>query len=448
MKRARFLADMDLDDDADDFLTRRPAAPTYHPHRHRPRPPPPPPQERRPGFFGLPPELKAHIYSLVLLDRDRVAPPAAPYLGDHQAGHGEIRYPQRYRAWRWPTTHWVSRAMRNDMVDHVTDALLQRRIRPELDIMVHGFLFFPTWLYLPPDLGGDIAFDLDLSLRLFSPEAFRPNDGWPRQPGAGFRMLLRLLNQLYHEGPSFGQHFEILAGRVKWPINTLSVRLSFHDPYTPATHPDTAHEIFRMLKALATSGLAHGILQTIRVHAEYTTPDGPVARTATWPVARAVDEARAKQWRQTGFLTVHQRTLADDYRPDEDFVAAVASPAAASRAPRLVSPLERRDSPIGVVVAAPEGKNPQLDDYGLITPPTPRASVEGLVGSAKRRSTPVPPASAGSGNGNGNVGTMLDDYSAVMTPGGGGGGVVGLLDDYSLVMTPVMSGPVEDGDDY
>lgn len=433
MKRARFQAEMDLDDDSE-FTRRRPPAPTY-----RSRRPPPCSRDRIPGFFGLPVELKQQIYCLVL-DSDRVEPPSAPYLGDHQSSPGEIKYPAHYKSWRWPLAHWASRTFRNDLLDIAEDRLGKRQVKAELDIMVNGFVFFPTWLYLPPDLPGDKPFDLDVSLRIFSGEAFRSNDSWPRQPGSGFRVLLKLLNQLVHEGPSFGQHFEILAGKATWVINTLRINVTFHDSYTPATHEETSHEIFRMLKTLATSGLPHKVVKTIVAHASYDSPsgfnDGKVQWDSFWPVAAQVNDTQVQQWRQMGFLSTLQRTFADDYRAPWDNGSGGRPP----HAQKLISPLERRDSPVGII--APAGKNPQMDDYGPITPPTPRASAGREITPttvSKRRSTPQAPSLLVE---NGDLSSQLDDYSAVMTPN-----YNGLLDDYSIAMTPVPSGPIDQGSD-
>lgn len=435
MKRARFQAEMNLDDESD--LRQR------RPQKQFKRPAPPPstqPQRHTDGFFSSPPELKAQIYSLVL-DSDRVDPPSAPLLGDHEGAPGEVRYPAHYKPWRWPLAFWASRTFRNDLIDHAENRLMKRLVRAELDIMVNGFVVYPTWLHLPPDLGGDVPFDLDVSLRIFSGEAFRSNDGWPRQPGAGFRILLRLLCQLIHAGPSFGHRFEILSGKGAFPINTLRVNVTFHDPYTPATSPATSHEIFRMLKVLATSGLAHGIIKTIHVHAEYTPPPPNVAKVTwdrTYPVAARVDDTQTQQWRQMGFLNAHQRTLADDYRPAWDS----SSGNHRQRAQKLLSPLHRRDSPVGTI--AHVTMNPQQDDYGLISLPTPRSSASRerpvVSGRGKRRSTPMSSHSAGS-NGvgnwqwNANANAWVEDCAS------------GALDEYGVVVTPVTSAGTEDEQD-
>lgn len=426
MKRARFQADMTLDDDSD-FLRRRPPppAPSWQ-HSSRPAPPPPPPLQRTPGFFGLPTEIKQHIYALVL-DSDRADRPRAPFRGEHESSTAEIRYPKRYTSWRWPLAYWAHRNFRNELIDVAQERLAKRLVKAELDIMVNGFVLFPTWLHLPPDLPGDAPFDLTVSLRVFSGEAFRSNDGWPRQPGSGFRNLLRLLNQLVHEGPSFGQRRELLQGKNLWAINTLRVNVSFHDAYTPATHPETSHSIFRMLKALATSGLAHGIVKTIHAHSEFI--EAPKPQKVVWdrvyPVTPRVNDAQAQQWRQTGFLTKHQQSLADDYRAPWDS----SSGGPRQRGPKLVTPLERRDSPFGVVVPASKTSFPHIDDYGLITPPTPRAS----AAVEKRRSTPVPPSGGGG----------FEESSYALTPN-----FTSMLDDYSLVMTPVPGGNTDEDGEY
>lgn len=177
-----------------------------------------------------------------------------------------------------------------------------------------GYVFYPTWVYLPPDLPGEFPFDLTVHLRIFSTEAYRMNDGWPRQPGAGFRCLLRLLNQLVHHGPSFGHHLELLRGRWLFAINRLSVNITFHDDYTPATWPETSHNIFRMLKALAQDGLARGVVKVVHAHTEYYQDGNKVVYDKEWKVVEQYQPDRASLWKTTGFLTPHQNTLRDDYR--------------------------------------------------------------------------------------------------------------------------------------
>ena len=459
MKRARFLTEMDLDDDDAEFARRRrPDAPIYQPRPEH--------GTTSSGFFSLPAELIQKIYALAL-DSDRVDPPPSPWYGDHDtSSHGEIKYPARYKSWRWPRGIWANKLLRKEIMELAEDRLAKRQVRAELDLMVNGFVFFPTWLHLPPDLPGEIPFDLDVSLRIFSGEAFCSNDGWPRQPGSGFRMLLRLFNQLVHAGPSFGRHLELLSGKVVWAVNTLHLTITFPDrpgelgtpSSDPATWPETTHAIFRMLKALASSGLARGVLNNIHATATYTLPSSPSSPTtwdSTWPCAPRINDADLQLWRQIGFLHTHQRSLADDYRapwdggsggPSQRVQKMISSVAAGSLG---AGPLERRDSPVGVVVMG-EGGNPQKDDWGLITPPTPgpgyaapghAAYGNGDVGGGKRRGTPGSGSgSVGAGLG---VGGRLDDYSAVWTPKAGGGGLDG-LDDYSLVMTPVTGGAVDE----
>jgi len=331
MSRKRAHREMDADPDVEDTARRR-------------RPQGPVLSSR---LLTLPDELKYRIYTLLLDDRASV--PAGPYLGDHQQSfRGDIKYPTTYSSWRWPPLVWVSRQARNELMDHAGDRSLKRQTRAELDIMANGYTFFPTWISLPPDLPGEVPFDLDVTLRVFSGEAFRSNDGWPRQPGAGFRSLLTLLNQLVHEGPSFGHHFEILAGKNTWTINNLSVNVTFPDKYTQATAPETSRAIFGAMKALATDGIADGIIGTIHLNSTYTDTTSSTAdhqpKEVTWartyPVNPKPMDITIEQWRDQGFLTPYQRTLADDPRAPWDG----SSGGASLRDPQVISPLPRRDS--------------------------------------------------------------------------------------------------------
>ena len=185
--------------------------------------------------------------------------------------------------------------------------------------MSKGYVFFPTWIYLPPDLPGERPFDLTVNLRLFSTEAYRNrefDDGRPSQPGPGFRCLFRLLNQLVHHGPSFGHHLELFRGRWLFAISRLSVNISFHDDYTPATWPETVQNIFRMLKALAVDGVAKGVIKTIHACTKYDQGGEYQVHDREWKVSQRYDVAKANLWREMGFLGPYQKALSGSYTDD------------------------------------------------------------------------------------------------------------------------------------
>ena len=209
--------------------------------------------------------------------------------------------------------------------------------------MVKGYLLWPTWTYLPPYLPTERPMDLDISLRIFSTEGFRSNDGWPRQPGTAFRDLLAMLKRFLHFGPSFFVNMECPPGglpagwlpseqlayedasadikeliiepaRVPSPptedeqsdslfkINKLSVNTTFDDEYTHDTWAYTMSNIFRMLKALATSGVAGDVIKTVQVRGQDTYKGRTKVFDASWPVAEEVNEEKVKQWVLMGFM--------------------------------------------------------------------------------------------------------------------------------------------------
>ena len=269
-------------------------------------------------LLRLPPELRNGIYSYVLCEHQK-SPPNPSFAGE-RVWHNDIAYPKYYSSWRYPSLVWVNRQLRNEYMDLVEELSNQGRLKAELDIMSKGYVFYPTWVYLPPDW--EMPIDLTVNLRIFSTEAYRSNDGWPRQPGSGFRCLLRLLYQLVHYGPSFGKHLELLRGRFLFAIKKLSVRISFHDDYTPDTWPETAHNIFKMSKALAIDGLANDIVSRVHVHTEYAQRGAMKVFEGYWEVSSHWDKVKAREWRRMGFLWPGQKCLSDEEQVDvkDDFI--------------------------------------------------------------------------------------------------------------------------------
>lgn len=279
---------------------------------------------KKPGspsrLLRLPRELRDQILRYLLLERTQ--PPPNPSFPGSRIWRDDVAHPAHYSSWRYPSLVWVNQQLRNEYFDIVEEYAQSNQNKAELDIMSKGYVFYPTWIFLPPDLPGEFPYDLTVHLRIFSTEAYRSNDGWPRQPGSGFRCLLRLLNQLVHHGPSFGHHLELQRGLWLFVINRLTVNISFHDDYTPDTWPETSHNIFRMLKALATDGLAKELVKTIHAHTEYFHQGSHVVYDREWKVNEQYDHGKAEEWRATGFLLSHQRSLSDDYRPkyEDDYI--------------------------------------------------------------------------------------------------------------------------------
>lgn len=77
-----------------------------------------------------------------------------------------------------------------------------------------------------------------------------------------------------------------------------------------------------MLKALALHGLAGDVVRRVHAHTEYDLKGSRKIYDSTWKVSTLYDTGRASEWRDTGFLAQHQKTLSDDYRRngDQDYV--------------------------------------------------------------------------------------------------------------------------------
>ena len=170
----------------------------------------------------------------------------------------------------------------------------------QLDLMAKGFLYYPTWLRLPLLRRGE-PFDLMVDLRIYSTESFRSNDSWPRQPGAGFRSMFAMLNNLLRNGPSLASSpripessREVDTTQEPYMIDTLLIQVSFHDPYTPATWPNTADEIVHHLYRLASTALPWPYIKHVRVGIEF----GETAEEVEveWRMQRAAKQIQLDEW--------------------------------------------------------------------------------------------------------------------------------------------------------
>lgn len=169
----------------------------------------------------------------------------------------------------------------------------------ELDIMAKGFQLHPTWTRLPPFLDPVKSIDVTIYLRVFSPEGFRSNDGWPRQPGLVSRSFLSLLNQFLHCGPGFSKQ----QARIQLSINRLTVRLSNLDIYTPRMFPTAVYETVRMCRSLALRGNMTRHLRTIHVSVESNDMAIPGHEDKDWEikVSDVPDEEIIQFWHGAGF---------------------------------------------------------------------------------------------------------------------------------------------------
>ncbi|KXT04517.1 hypothetical protein AC578_8621 [Pseudocercospora eumusae] len=195
------------------------------------------------------------------------------------------------------------RAETQQMTKHLAQS---RRIRFELDILAKGYIYTPKWTLLNYGLQPGSPLDLNVNLRILSTEAFRRNDGWPRQPGHAFRTLLNFLSRFIFNGPSFLHHDPTFSTPGPHYIHKLSLRITFQDDYTRATHAETVHEIFRMMKALSMLDTVRQYIGTLVVIADWTVRGEDFHRQRTWDLSAACDDADSMlmedEWASAGFL--------------------------------------------------------------------------------------------------------------------------------------------------
>lgn len=265
------------------------------------------------GLLRLPREIRDEIYQYLLAYTSE-APVNTSFAGP-RLRIKDIMYPRSLGA--------VTSAINLALTNHQLYAEMQPAISPppppspssltsrlsppetaDLDIMVKGFMYYPTWTYLPR-LTRSKPFNLNVRLRIFSTESFLSNDGWPRQPGSGFRSLMHLLNMLVENGPAFYYTPSVHSANSHRPfvLDCLSIVVEFHDLYTPATHPQTAKNVFGMLKVLARDGIAGGAVRVIRAKADYIGEDGERSIfEREWKVSEQLDSAKARDWGAAGFF--------------------------------------------------------------------------------------------------------------------------------------------------
>jgi hypothetical protein len=276
-----------------------------------------------PSLLGLPRELRDQIVEfLIEHNNSKNAPPSPPFAGRRSKGNSsaphDILFPVDHFNPKYPPLVLVNRQLYNEVRENLESLERIGKATAELDLMAKGYMFYPTFTYLPGCLRRDKAFDLQVNLRIFSTESFRQDDGWPRQPGSGFRTLLTLLNNLLVTGPSLA--FPQPGGMEKEPyrIETLYIDITFHDLYTPGTWPSTTHEIFRLLKCFSISGIPYPYIKALEATVAFETnlPGGAssVYNPSTWDllskaysvegkwrVSELCDKAMLEHFRSEGF---------------------------------------------------------------------------------------------------------------------------------------------------
>ncbi|EMC96263.1 hypothetical protein BAUCODRAFT_575921 [Baudoinia panamericana UAMH 10762] len=250
------------------------------------------------SLLGLPRELRDHIYNYVLTVT-RKAPPGPFHAGQRTRGRYSIHYHVGSTGMDLPNIALTCHQIREEVLDH-------DQTHAELDIMIRAYLVIPTWIVLPAILKCRQPLNVTVNLRVFSPEGFHSNDGWPRQPGECFRALYCLLYEYFIAGPRFHCDRTLDPADIKYSIGILTVKLKSLDIYTPAVWPTVMRSILGKLKALASTGIVSGHVKTIRVYAEYHGSDGTCQIVEKeWQVASTLDKAASQLWRAQGFPPLH-----------------------------------------------------------------------------------------------------------------------------------------------
>lgn len=203
-----------------------------------------------------------------------------------------------------------------------------RKIRFVMDILASGYIYTPKWTLQNLALQPQSTLDLHCNLQIRSTEAFRSNHygggntaTTTEEPGHAFKTLLNFLSRFLFLGPTFLYHDDNHGNEnhenntttpfsTKGPffIHTLSIAVTFQDHYTPATHPDTVREIFRMMKALSKLDTAGKWIGSIRVEATWREPQG--GQDCRWE--REWDVKKKEEERKGGEEEEEDREAADD----------------------------------------------------------------------------------------------------------------------------------------
>lgn len=289
---------------------------------------PPHTNNRQSALLDLPRELRDIIYAY-FLEAHRPSPPSPPFSGprifrlaEDENGQPipqkDIAYPVSIPRTNIHALLHTNRSIRSEILELVDKRNQSHAYLPaELDLMVTGYVLYPLWTRLPclPS-GTATSLDLTVNMRVFSAEAFRANDGWPRQPGVAFRCLLTLLNQFLTCGPAFARLPPLQrdsSREVHTPsIDTLTVWMVNYDIYTPRMFPPAVYETVRRCKALALRADVRPVVRRVRVVVDDSEGrfEGLEGREWEFEVLGECDEddlfARRLEWEDMGFWLVEE----------------------------------------------------------------------------------------------------------------------------------------------
>lgn len=267
-------------------------------------------------LLQLPRELRDMIY-VYFLEAHRSAPPSPPFSGPrifrlernvHKPEHRkDIAYPVVVAQTSLNALLSTSRLIRSEVLELADKRNKNNPCLPaDLDIMATGYVLYPLWTRLPILASSNTPLNVVVRLRIFSPEAFRAQDGPPRRPCMASHGFLTLLNQFITCGPAF----TYIGKPSDSPtvIDTLTVRLVNYDIYTPRMFPPVVHEIVRMCKALSLRADIRPLLRRICVVEEDEERRGRGFAEREWgnDVVSSCDEEElvemTETWAEMGFV--------------------------------------------------------------------------------------------------------------------------------------------------
>lgn len=269
-------------------------------------------------LLQLPRELRDMIY-VSFLEAHRSAPPSPPFSGPRifrlernvheQRPNKDIAYPVTIAQTNVKALLSTNRLIRSEVLE-LADKRNKNNpsLSADLDIMATGYVLYPLWTRLPILASSNTPLNVTVRLRIFSPEAFRAQDGPPRRPCMASHGLLTLLNQFITCGPAFtciGKPSD--SDDPPITIDTLTIRLVNYDIYTPRMFAPAVHEIVRMCKALSLRADVRPSLRKICVVEEDVERRGQGFAEREWgyDVVSSCDEEElvemTETWAEMGF---------------------------------------------------------------------------------------------------------------------------------------------------
>ncbi|GAB7327340.1 hypothetical protein MBLNU13_g11215t1 [Cladosporium sp. NU13] len=255
------------------------------------------------------------IYAYFLEAR-RSAPPSPPFAGPRifrleddrhkQEPQKDIAYPVAIAQTKINGLLSTNRLIRTEVLELADKRNKNSTCLPaNLDIMATGYVLYPLWTRLPILASNSTPLNVTVRLRIFSPEAFRAQDGPPRRPCMASHGFLTLLNQFITCGLAFTQIGK--PSDAPTVIDTLTLRLVNYDIYTPRMFPPTVHEVVRMCKALSLRADVRPSLRRICVVEEDAERRGQGFAEREWgyDVVSSCDEEELVEmtevWAEMGF---------------------------------------------------------------------------------------------------------------------------------------------------